>query len=62
LIVIRNNNTDPVGCSRTNIKVNAETVFDPCEDDRITDDDISVSQQEKSGWKLLRTRPKRKMF
>jgi hypothetical protein len=38
-------NTDPAGCSRTDVEVNAEKVADPCEDDRITDDDISVSHQ-----------------
>jgi hypothetical protein len=62
LTVIRNNNTNPVGCSRTDIEVNAENVADPCEDNRITDDDIFVRQQKKSGWKLLRTRQQRKMF
>lgn len=38
-------NTDPAGGSRTDIEVNAENVADPCEDDRSTDDDISVSHQ-----------------
>jgi hypothetical protein len=38
-------NTDPAGGSRTDIEVNAGKVADPCEDDRSTDDDVSVSHQ-----------------
>uniref|UniRef100_A0ACD5VPQ2 Uncharacterized protein n=1 Tax=Avena sativa TaxID=4498 RepID=A0ACD5VPQ2_AVESA len=38
-------NTEPARGSRTDIEVNAEKVADPCEDNRNTDDDISVSHQ-----------------
>ncbi|CAM0880526.1 unnamed protein product [Alopecurus aequalis] len=37
--------TEPAGGSRIDTEVHAEKVADPCEDDRSTDDDISVNHQ-----------------